>query len=610
MDARTLAGKTLFFILICLFVTVYAAVFGQENSLVGVVIVVLALMMLSQDLSARPAWNLGGLVVMTLAMGLGAFASVQCGNAFVGAVINFMLVFVFSFATTRDLRSPMHFPFLLGYAFMLSVPVSAEGLPVRLLALVLGAVFIVALNVLVNRNRHKRTCHNGIASVCTEVASCCRILAEGGAPSADRLDSLCLGIRTSIYDRLRGRFFTSPGDRTVLDVVAALQTAGRVVCERERDPGTLSDLASLMDLVSRHEGGKAGAGEVSAFVSAFVSSHPEADSSLLASVTAMAEELSDLESGPVDDIRQTRVGKMNVLAREALRTDSVQFMFAVRMSLLFTLWAFIWQYWGLENAKWLLFTTVALVVPYVDGALRKSAMRLTGTIAGVLVFAVVAFGAGGDVGLLSVALVVANYIYTVLDVKRYDMTMVFITFSALIAASMSVPADDVIAERVLFIVLGVVAATAVNYLVLPYRISDETLALGRRYIGLSDRMVSAVAASLGGSRDQEEEAALTLTASSVSSKMHMNAMAEPDPAVGRFLSYQDGMMAQCAMLCRSAESLTAEGRSAAMSMMDGRCPRSDSRLSDADRTFLTGLVGVMETSKNSRRAFLDMDLGA
>ena len=44
MDAKTVAGKSLFFILICLFVAVFAQVFGQENSLTGVVVVVLALM--------------------------------------------------------------------------------------------------------------------------------------------------------------------------------------------------------------------------------------------------------------------------------------------------------------------------------------------------------------------------------------------------------------------------------------------------------------------------------------------------------------------------------------------------------------------------------------
>ena len=49
MDARTLAGKTLFFILICVFVSGFSSVFGPENNLVGVIIIVLALTMLSSS---------------------------------------------------------------------------------------------------------------------------------------------------------------------------------------------------------------------------------------------------------------------------------------------------------------------------------------------------------------------------------------------------------------------------------------------------------------------------------------------------------------------------------------------------------------------------------
>ena len=54
MDARTLAGKSLFFVLICVFVSGFSRAFGPENNLVGVIIIVLALTMLSRDLSVRP----------------------------------------------------------------------------------------------------------------------------------------------------------------------------------------------------------------------------------------------------------------------------------------------------------------------------------------------------------------------------------------------------------------------------------------------------------------------------------------------------------------------------------------------------------------------------
>ena len=86
MDARTLAGKSLFFVLICVFVSGFSRAFGPENNLVGVIIIVLALTMLSRDLSVRPVWNLGVVTACTLAMGAFSFLSVWTGNPYIGAV--------------------------------------------------------------------------------------------------------------------------------------------------------------------------------------------------------------------------------------------------------------------------------------------------------------------------------------------------------------------------------------------------------------------------------------------------------------------------------------------------------------------------------------------
>lgn len=603
MDARTVAGKSVFFILICLFVVIYSQVFGQENSLTGVIVVVLALMMLGKDLSVRPAMNLGGMVLFTLLMGLGAYASVWCGNAFVGAAINFCVVFALSFFTTQDLRSPMHFPFLLGYAFMLSVPVSAEDLPVRVLALVVGSVFIVALNVAINRNRHSKTCHMGIASVCDEVAACCREALGGGRPTSGRLDSGCLSVRASMYDRLRASFFTTPGDRTVLDVVSSLQMAGRAVCEGRADGRVLEELASFVETVARHERGSADIDEVRNAASAFLLHHPEADDCLRASVISVSECLGELSGGSSRQRTDVR-SRMRGLAGGEAFTDSARFTFAVRMSVIFTLWAFVWQYWDLENAKWLLFTTVALVVPYVDGAWRKSAMRLTGTVVGIVAFCAVLALVGGDVGMLSVALIVANYIYTVVDPKRYDVMMVFITFSALIAASMSSPADDAIAERILFILLGVVSAVLANYLILPYRIRDENAALGGRYLRLTDRMLESVRHSVNGTRTSDGVEALT--AAGVSAKLHMNLETEQDGRLGALLSCLDGMASQCTMLIRMSSGLSEAGRRCAERILEGSGEQGFEGLTDSDRQFVSVLSSTVGLRRESRLLFADM----
>lgn len=569
MDAKTVVGKSLFFIAICLFVSLFAVAFGSKNSLTGVVIVVLALMMLGRDLSVRPMMNLVGLTALTLAMGLGSFASVWCGNAWLAAVINFGLVFAFSFLTTQDLRSPMHFPFLLGYAFMLSVPVTTEQLPVRLLALVLGCAFTVALNVLVNRGRHDGTCRSGVVRLCCEVKRMCLDALEGREVSRTGLDALCTEVRDSMLGRLRTGLFTSQSDRRVLDLVSSIQMMGGPVCSGSLDDRTLRDLTGLLDLISSHESGDTDLGCVVDRAEGFLSSHPGTDPRLSAAVAMLEDALSSVSG---DRGRRDVRGTVRGLAMEGFRTDSARFSFAVRMSVIFTLWAFVWQFWELENAKWLMFTTVALVVPYTDGAWRKAAMRLSGTLLGVVAFAVVLALFGGDVGALTAALLVANYLYTVMDPKRYDVMMVFITFSALVAASMSAPAGDAVVERIAFILMGVASATVANYLVLPYRTGDENAAMARRYVVLMDRMRGCLRSALDGRRDRDLEDVLTMSAAGVSAKMRANVSAGMDPEADRFLSLQDCVASELSYLCGKASGLSDHERECARMTLEGGGP--------------------------------------
>ena len=163
MDMKRLVSRTLFFLAIVLVVGGITAVFGEVNSLVGVAIVVIGLMMLQRDLSVRPVWNTCVMILFTCMLGLGAFVALI--NPFLGLAVNVAIVLITVFATVQDLNSPLHFPFILGYAFMLSVPVTWEELPFRILALIAGSIATVVLNIIMNRKRMARTSHNAVVSI-------------------------------------------------------------------------------------------------------------------------------------------------------------------------------------------------------------------------------------------------------------------------------------------------------------------------------------------------------------------------------------------------------------------------------------------------------------
>ena len=551
MDARTLVGKTLFFILICVFVSGFSSVFGPENNLVGVIIIVLALTMLSRDLSVRPVWNLGVMCACTLAMGAFSFLSVWLGNPFAGAVLNFAFVFGACFYAMHDLNSPMHFPFLLGYAFMLSVPVAADGLPLRLLALVAGSVFVVGLNVLFHHVSKGRREREGMIAICDEVAS------------------LCVSVKS--------RFLSRPGDRRMLDIVVSLQVLGTVVSLRERDPAVLDGIEDIARRLSSYQKGEDMQPLLDS-IDAFLRDRPESDPETRAALRLLRDQLWRLSFSTSADRFDTadipasfRIG---TVLRESLRRDSARFTFSFRMALMFSLCVFVWQYTGDDNAKALAFTTIAMVQPYLEGTARRAALRLAGTVAGIAAAIASLVIAGGDLAVLTAIMLVSNYVFTVLSPMRYEVMMGFVTLSSLLTAIMTNPPETILTERVAFVFAGVLIASVANRVVLPYRLSDENSVLCRRYLDITLDQIRCLGESADGRQDRLTETALVLKAAMVSSKIRTNLTQRADLPARFLLSRQDRVTAGAALVSRSLSTAGSGCRDVIHGMVSGFDPGS------------------------------------
>ena len=614
MDMKRLVSRTLFFLAIVVVVGGITTVFGEVNSLVGVAIVVIGLMMLQRDLSVRPVWNTCVMIMFTCMLGLGAFVALL--NPFLGLAVNVVIILITVFATVQDLNSPLHFPFILGYAFMLSMPVTLEELPFRILALIAGSVATVVLNIIINRKRMARTSHNAVVSVCDSISRGASMVINGEEPSVAELEQLCSRLNMGLYDRLRDRFFASPRDSTVVELVSSLMCMGRATFEKERDPEVLKDVISLMEAIKAHENGEMDLDGVKEIASAFVDTREKADFAILSSVRTIVSELEKLnEEGPVQ--KQSFVmpsyGKIKKIVKENFRRDSVRFTFAVRMAMMFSLWAFVWQYWELENAKWLLYTTAALVQPYIEGTWAKSGMRIAGTLVGAFGYVAIALVTNHDPMMMSVALMIVSYIYTLVDPKRYDVMMTFITLTALLAAALADPRGDVLMERLLFILAGVVAAIMANMMILPYRLKDETIELGRRSVKVTSKQIEAIRRTADGVIDDDADSYLVLKANNICLKMQMNDSREESRPFSGFISAQNALTSECAMLQKSLETAGSLCRSKVAAILDAKeekVTREDCEgLNREESEILMRTANVMTMYRENRMRLADASLG-
>ena len=243
-------------------------------------------------------------------------------------------------------------------------------------------------------------------------------------------------------------------------------------------------------------------------------------------------------------------------------------------------------------------------------------MRVAGTLLGAVIFVILTSLFGGTAESLAVITLVISYIYTVVDPKRYDLMMTFVTLMALLAAAMVDPSEPVVAERVLYILAGVVVATLANHALLPYHMRDENLKLSARYLEISSRQLDNLAKAARGDTDRAEERFLRLTANNISAKMQVNVGRDPDPGIERLLAAQDAFMAECNMLSNSMEGVDRECRNRfadIVSAHDGRDVDTDAMLEgmdDKEMELLMMAQDAVRAYRENRSIYVDAVIGS
>lgn len=145
-------------------------------------------------------------------MGISSYLSVL--NPYLGLFINFSFIFYATYINVERNKKPYHFPFILGYLFLIFLsPSTPEALPSRLIALIGGAFCIVGVQLYFNRNTYDKMLNSRLDKVCNQLIHRLeRILARDVSEHEEEVDILKASMgrfMKVIYDR-----FSSNGQLT------------------------------------------------------------------------------------------------------------------------------------------------------------------------------------------------------------------------------------------------------------------------------------------------------------------------------------------------------------------------------------------------------------
>lgn len=497
---KLIISKTLLFVFIVLFISGFTSVFGKENSLIGVTIIIAMLMYLERDLTVHPWRNFFMLLGINLLQGIFGYLSAM--NLWIGIPLNFISMFIVGYFFTYRVKKALYIIFGFQYLFILTNPVPMSDLPLRLLALVAGAAIVMVVQLIANKDKLSKAGTKQLHIICDQLIEKLDSISNGHAHAVynQSIETAIKELRKIIFFRQYKGYYLSNEGRLMLKMSACLEKMYMLLNRFEE----VEDQEQVISACKR------GIEHVKRFID-----QQQLDSEMLHVVQylkAMNNRMYTYELAEAFELLFDLVTEINATEKKELKKteqlgdiplrfkksyqyiinfhrNSVRFTYAMRLGVTITIAAFISDYFELEQGRWLLYTIFSVTQPYAELAKARFTARIAGTLIGIVVFAVL-FTIFTDTTSRSIIILLFGYLnsYAV----EYRNVIITVTVCALGSAALISDPHVVTIERIIYVLAGVILGMIANRFIFPHGIEKETATLVQMYKDTSKTLMEEV----------------------------------------------------------------------------------------------------------------------
>lgn len=162
-----------------------------------------------------------------------------------------------------------------------------------------------------------------------------------------------------------------------------------------------------------------------------------------------------------------------------IKTNSLQFNFALRMAIGLTIAMFIGVTFDFSKSMWISITVMSLTQPHYYQTKERIKQRIVGTMIGSILFLVL-FEFLVPPKSSYLVLLIISYVYTF--IKKYPMQIIFVTLNSLGAAMLLFDTFVSIPMRITFVLVGAVIAFMVNKIIYASYASIETITMPEKIL--------------------------------------------------------------------------------------------------------------------------------
>ena len=497
MNKNKIIGNTLIFIIIMIYLGIFRSVFGGANSLVGITVITAVLMLTQRDLTAEPIKNFLTLLLVNVMTGV--FSYIAVNNLWIGIPLNLIALFVIAYTFSSNIKGLVVIPFGLQYLFMISEPVYGIDFEKRMIALVFGAFFVMAIQFVVNKKKLEKTFNPYIINIIDsliETISLPEYLLEPSPYVMGRLiDTLrddedtgnvlfknIDNLKKIIYDKRKKGFYLNRGTKEVVDIVWILERISLnlhkdcIYKNKEFNKYLKSYLSEIKFSIENKK-----------YSINYKEFYGNLDEDMLEvkktidDLVININQLMKIENMKKHDfhIKAPKHFSKLEIAKKDFKIDSLRVSYALRLAILGAFTLFLTKFFNLAEGRWMVYTIFALIQPYKEVTIRKSKDRIQGTIIGVLLVIVV-FMIFKNTQVRMLSILFMGYLNPY--AQRYRNMVICITFSAV--ASLAITENITVilgGERLFFVAIGVIIALIGSKYIIPYNIENTNQYIIKNY---------------------------------------------------------------------------------------------------------------------------------
>lgn len=139
------------FLFCVVFIHLHNSLFGAENSVIGVAILVGLFMTLESDFAFRTKDVVITIPILYLIVALSP--KLSSFNIYLGLLINFISIFLIMIISSHNVTAGNHLSFMLGYLFCQGYELSGSFYTKRVVSLLIGGVLIALIYYFINKNK-------------------------------------------------------------------------------------------------------------------------------------------------------------------------------------------------------------------------------------------------------------------------------------------------------------------------------------------------------------------------------------------------------------------------------------------------------------------------